>query len=122
MIYEEMPDKLELDLSESQGPVILKVTCFNQTVTIVRYHYLGLHKLLCGEEGQVGNSQGLKGKTRLYTGSANNPAQGAIKVQHEFTAPNGKKLIYTFPDDYTGAPPFPTSDKNPTWQFLVKYT
>lgn len=121
MVYREKDEKLELQVSGSEAEVSLKVTCYHGTIVKVSYSNLGPKTLSCGEKGNVGKENTLKGARRLYTGSGNNPLEGKFRVVHEFSAPGGVKLTYTFPDDYTGENAFDESDENPTFQFIMNY-
>lgn len=121
MEYEEKADKLWLDVPATDEKVKLRVTCFNGTTAEVSYYFLGLRMTGCGETGEVGVAGVLKDGKRVYNGSGNNALGGKFKVEHLFTSPNGKKLTYTFPDDYTGEVGYDPDDGNPDYHFTVNY-
>ncbi|MEO8066478.1 MAG: hypothetical protein ABI599_02170 [Flavobacteriales bacterium] len=121
MLYKEKDDKLCLDVPATDKTVTLEVTCFNATTAKVSYYYSGLKVANCGDAVDVGIANTLKGAKRAYNGNGSNPLGGKFKVKHVFTSPNGKKLTYVFPDDYTGTPAYNADDELPDYRFIVNF-
>jgi hypothetical protein len=117
-IYVENPDKLNLQISDSQIDVIIKVNCYCGTRTTVAFES-GYAK--CKKSVVIGKASELKGQTVLFSGSAYNALDNNIRVKHTIQEENGNELIYIFPDDYAGNPEYPLSDENPTYEFTVNF-
>ena len=118
-VYKELEEKLKLALSDSDSDVKIKVDCYNGTVAAVSFYINGLKKARCGKTEVIGKASELKGTQVEFNGAANNPGDGEIKIEHSIYMESGNSITYTFPDDYTGAPPFDSDDENVGYKFHV---
>jgi hypothetical protein len=118
-VYKELERRNILEISGSNSPVYFKVDCQYGTITEVTFDYKGLRTVGCGEEVLIGTAAELKGIKITFNGSSGNPGGGRIKIIHTFYEKDGKKLIYIFPNDFTGKPVFNENDKEPSYKFYV---
>jgi hypothetical protein len=121
-IYKEDENRNILQVSGTANPVYLKVDCQYGTFAEVTFDHNGLKTAGCGEEISIGPASELKGLKITFNGSSGNPEGGRIRIIHTFYEKGGLPLVYIFPDDYTGTPPFDENDKEPSYKFYVKYT
>lgn len=119
-IYKELEIRNILQISGSGNPVLFKVDCQYGTIAEVTFDYNGLKTVGCGEELIIGSASELKGLKITFNGSSGNPEGKRIKIIHTFYEKGGNTLIYAFPDDYTGVPPFDENDSEPSYKFYLK--
>ena len=120
-IFTEQKEKLNLQLSDSDNDVNITVDCFNGTIASVAFNNNRIVLVHCGETMLIGKASRLKGKMIKFNGSADNPDGNAIKVTHNIFEVEGNQIDYTFPDDYTGDPPYDSDDDNPSYTFFVNF-
>jgi hypothetical protein len=120
-IYTEKLEKNSLKVSDSSNLVMFKVDCQYGTTASVAFYQNGLKKVRCGKEVTIGKASDLNGLTISFNGSSGNPGKGQIKIIHTFYEEGGTKLIYIFPDDYTGSPDFNEQDAQPSYEFYIKF-
>ena len=120
--FKEREDKLTLVLSATDNPVKLKVDCQFGTIANVSCIHEELISVPCGEEKTFGETSNLKGETIEFNGASGNPSGSDVKIIHTVYEQNGNKIIYTFPDDYTGEPEFDSNDLEPSYVFYIKFS
>lgn len=120
-IYKEKKERLNLKLSDSDNDVNITVDCFNGTVASVTFKNPKILEVHCGETKRIGKSSGLRGKTIKFSGAANNPDGNKIKITHKIFEVGKDQITYTFPDDYSGVPPYDNNDDNPSYTFYVNF-
>jgi len=120
-IYKEKPDKLNLNVTNSNQEVKIKLDCYFGTVASVSFYHNGLKTINCGEEETIDEATNIKGSQDEFNGKANNPNNQQIRVVHTIYEVGGDSIEYIFPDDYTGNPPYDPNDKNPDYKFFVNY-
>jgi hypothetical protein len=121
MDYTEKPGKLNLTVSNSSNPVIMTFDCYNGTLASVSFDSGIKIKVHSGETEIIGSAKDLKGKRIEFTGLASNPGNESIKVTHIIIEDGGNKLVYTFPNDYSGAPAYKKEDVDPSYTFFVNF-
>ena len=120
-IYTEKTKKLNLVLSNSSNLVKIKVDCYNGTLASVSFNTGGIKNVHCGENEVIGLAKNLKGNTIEFDGLASNPGSDAIKLIHTIIEEGGKKIIYTFPNDYSDVPAYNKEDLDPSYSFIVNF-
>lgn len=120
-VYKELEQRNILEVSGSNNPVYFRVDCQYGTIAEVSFGYNGLKTVGCGEEIILDSASKLKGLKITFNGGSGNPDGGRIKIIHTFYEKDGKKLLYIFPDDYTGNPAFDENDKEHSYKFYVKF-
>jgi len=119
--YVEKEGKLVFRISGLNNPVQIKVDCQYGTLSKVSFFHNGLETVGCGEEDTIGAGQNLKHHTIEFNGASGNPDGGKIKIIHTIYETGGNSLVYTFPDDYTGKPPYDLNDQEPSYVFTVNF-
>lgn len=120
-IYEEIEDKLKLNVSDTNQSVKISVDSYHGTVASVSFDNGIIKTVHAGETTEVGKASELKGKSIEFSCSANNPDGDQIKITHTIFENEGNAIIYSFPDDYTGTNNYDNSDENPSYAFLVTF-
>jgi hypothetical protein len=120
-IYTEKLNKLNLVVSNSSNPVKITVDCINGTLVSVFFDLGSIKKVHCDETELIGPAKNLKGNAIEFDGLASNPGSDAIKLIHTIVEEGGSKIIYTFPDDYSGVPPYNKEDLDPSYSFFVNF-
>ncbi|MFC2152019.1 hypothetical protein ACFLSE_05775 [Bacteroidota bacterium] len=120
--YKEKKDKNNLTVSNTDNSVKIKVDCQYGTIAFVSFNGEDEIKTVeCGKEEVIGKANKLKGKSVKFSCTSSNPDDGQIKIIHTIYETGGNKLIYTFPDDYTGTPDFHEDDKEPFYKFYCNF-
>ncbi len=120
-IYIEKKEKLNLNVSNPDNDVKITVDCYIGTVAEVAVDTGRIITIGCGETKTIGIASALKGITLAFDGDADNPDNNQIKISHKIFEVDGNEINYTFPDDYTGNPPYDNADKNPSYTFFVNF-
>ncbi len=119
--YVERKGKLVFRVSGLNNPVKIKVDCQYGTLAGVSFYYYGLKTVKCGEEVLIGKGQDLKNQSLEFSGASGNPDGGRLKIIHTIYEIGGNFVVYTFPDEYTGKPPFDLKDQEPSYVFTVNF-
>ena len=115
-IYRENKEKLRKTLL-GHSTVRLTVNCYLGTIVNVETQDV---EFTCAESKAIGDEVQLKGNRIKVTGTPRTPEGEEIRVEHIFDSPSGTKT-YTFPDDYTGSPPYNPTDTNVTYIFYMNF-
>jgi len=119
--YVEIKNKLNFKVSNNNNPVFLRVDCEYQTIVSVAFYTDKINSVDCGIEAKIGDAPEIRGKSIDFNGSPVNPNQGSIRIIHTIYQKGGDKLIYIFPDDFTGEPAFDENDDQPNYVFDVNF-
>lgn len=119
MLYIEKEDKNKVIITATDHPIKLRVDCQYGTMASVSFFFQRLVTVHCGETKTIGTGRELKGKTVVFNVSAGNPGGGPVKIIFTVYEENGNKLVYAFPDDYTGSPVYNPADDSPSIEFAV---
>lgn len=119
--YVEIPGKLVFKITNPEKNIRIKVDCQYGTLAKVSFYTFALVTVGCGETKIIEKVQKLQKRTVTFNGSSGNPGGGRIKIIHTISEEGGNELVYTFPDDYTGQPPFDESDQEPSYVFPVYF-
>ncbi len=121
-LYKENENKLKLNVSDTRNDVFVKLDCYHGTMGWVTFYYKGVQRTDCGgEPATVGEASFLKGKSRIFTLSMNNPGGTPVKAKLTWFEQGSESLEYAFPDDYTGSPEFDKQDEHPTLKVRVEF-
>jgi|GEM_PF-5738281 len=118
-IYTEKDDKLNVKLTGTENDITIRLDCYYGTKASLAF---GDNQLLnCGDTLKIRSDAGASGRI-TFSGSCSNPQGGTIKVTH--TVLRGEEVLftYTFPNDYTGTPPYSATDKTPSYEFRINFT
>lgn len=118
-IYKEKQDKLNINLTNSDNLVKIKVDCYYGTVASVSFYHESLKTVQCGETEVIGKAKDLNNSTIEFNGTANNPDGAQIKIVHTIYEGPGETVTYTFSDDYSGIPDFNSDDEHPDYKFFL---
>lgn len=119
--YVEIPGKLVFRITNPARDIRIKVDCQYGTLAKVSFYRNNLITVGCGEKGIVDKARSLQMRTVTFNGSSGNPGGGKIRIIHTISEEGGNELVYTFPDDYTGQPPFDEQDQEPVYVFPVYF-
>jgi len=118
-IYKEQKNKLNLDLSDSEKKVKIKIDCYNGTIGSVSFYHNNPKTLKCGQTRVIGKAKDLKNKNIEFNGAANNPDGEDIKIVHTIFEENGETITYSFPENFSGNPDFDPNDEHPDYKFFL---
>jgi FlaG/FlaF family flagellin (archaellin) len=119
-IFVEKHDKLNLNVSDTSNLVKITVDCDDGTLTSVAFDSGNLETVHCGETVIVGKAKDLKGKTIEFNGLASNPSGDSINVKHTIFEEGSNKIIYVFPDNFSGVPKY-SGQPDPSYTFYVNF-
>jgi hypothetical protein len=119
--YVEISGKLVFRITNPERDVTIKVDCQYGTLAKVSFYTNNLITVGCGQKAIIDKAHKLQMRTLTFIGSSGNPGGGKIKIIHTISEEGGNELVYTFPDDYTGQPPFDEHDQQPSYEFPVYF-